>query len=128
MSQQPQPQTLGKLIDAMLELRDQRSALAKQDKELKKQYDELEGEIMRRLEAEDTIQGKSKTATATISSVTIPTIEDWDAFAEYVYNNNALYMIEKRPSSAAFRELLAQGEEVPGLKPFIKQSISLRRL
>ncbi len=125
---QPQIPTLGKLIDSMLAIKDQRSELAKQDKSLKDAFDNLEHDVLTRLQAEDTTQGRSHTATATVSTQTVPTIENWDAFEQYIYANNALYMMEKRPSSAAFRELISQGETIPGLQPFTKTSISLRRL
>ena len=125
---QPQQPTLGKLIDEMLAIRDVRSDLAKQDKGLKERFDELELAVMQKLNDEDTIQGKSKKATATISSIVVPSIKNWEDFEEYIYENRALYMLEKRPSGATFRELLAQGEEIPGLEPITKSTISLRRL
>ena len=119
--------SLGKLIDRMIELRDQRSEISKQDKLLKEEFDALEEQVLFKLREQDTRKGSSLKGTATISEITIPTIDDWTAFETYIYENNALYMLEKRPAGAAFRELIAQGEEVPGLKPFTKYSISLRR-
>jgi len=125
---QPQIPTLGKLIDGMLRIKDQRSELAKQYKDLGVTYDDLELDVLTRLLDEDTTQGRSHTATATVATLTVPVIEDWAAFEQYIYDNNALYMMEKRPSGAAFRELISQGETIPGLQPFVKTTISLRRL
>lgn len=127
LNEQPQTPTIGKLIDRMLELRDQRSELSKQDKALKEEFDELENLVLTKLREQDTTKSSSPHGTATISEITVPTIENWDAFESFIYDNKAFYLLEKRPSGAAFRELFQQGEEVPGLKPFTKYSISLRK-
>jgi len=118
---------LGKIIDKMLELRDERKRFDDQSKQLKKEYDELEIALIDRLDNEETIQGKSKHATATITELIVPQIEDWESFERYILDNNALYMMERRPAGAIFRELQGQGETIPGIKPFTKRSISLRR-
>lgn len=121
------PKSLGEMINEMIDIRDQRSEIAKQDKALKEQFDALEQFVLAKLREQDTIKGSSSKGTATISELTVPTIENWEAFESYIYENHAFYLLEKRPSGAAFRELYQQGEEIPGLKPFTKYSISLRR-
>jgi hypothetical protein len=40
--------------------------------------------------------------------------------------NGALHLLQRRPATAAFRELQEAGEAVPGLEPFTKRAISLR--
>lgn len=127
LNEQPQTATLGKLIDRMLELRDQRSEISKQDKALKEEFDQLEDLVLAKLREQDAVKGSSTHGTATISEITVPTIENWDSFESYIYDNKAFYLLERRPSGAAFRELYQQGEEIPGLKPFTKYSISLRK-
>jgi hypothetical protein len=122
------PVKLGELIDHMLAIRDARKDLDKQSADLKQEYDELEQMLLTRLDEEDTTQGRSKTATATVSQMLIPTIEDWEKFEEYVKDNDAFYMLQRRVAAAAFRELNAQGVVIPGIKPMIQKSISLRRL
>lgn len=126
MTEQPQ-MTTGSIIDRLYEIRSERKILSDQDKELKHEFDELEQVLITRLKADDSLQGKTKTATATITETVVPTIKDWDAFERYVLENNALYLLQRRPASAAFRELLNMGETVPGLEPFTSLSISLRR-
>ena len=128
ISPQPQEASLGKIIDRMLVVRDERAALNKQADGLKAEFDQLELQVLQKLDEQDTVQGRSKTATATIATQVVPTIKDWEAFESYIINNNALYLLEKRPAGAAFRELMQQGEVIPGLEPYTKTSISLRRL
>jgi hypothetical protein len=119
-------ETTGSIIDRMLEIRTRCSELNKEVRALGEEKNDLESILLRRLQADDAIQAKSLLASATISEITVPSIEDWDAFEKWVIEENALYMLEKRPSGGAFRELIQQGESVPGLKPITKTSISLR--
>lgn len=119
---------IGQIIDRMLELRDRRTSIEKESKKLKEEFDDLEQRLLQRLDTEETNQGRSKFASATVNELTVPTIENWGEFEKYILENNALYMLEKRASGAIYRELISQGSEVPGLKPFVKRSISLRRL
>lgn len=121
----PEP-TTGTLINTMLAIRNKRSELAKEVKHLGDEFAELEATLLKRLADDDSIQAKSKQATATVSELVIPTIEDWEEFERWVIDNDALYMLEKRPSGGAFRELIQRGDSVPGLKPFNKTTISLR--
>jgi len=119
-------ETTGSIIDKMLAIRTKCSELNKEVRALGEEKDDLESVLIRRLQADDSIQAKSLLASATIAEITVPSIEDWDAFEKWVYAENALYMLEKRPSGGAFRELIQQGESIPGLKPVTKTSISLR--
>lgn len=120
--------TTGKIIDEMLVLRDKRYALDKESKGLKADYDALESILLSRMRNQDTQQSRSSTATATISETIVPTIKDWDSFMNYVKETDAFHLIQKRPSSTAYRELVQQGEVIPGLEPFTETKINLRRL
>lgn len=120
--------TIGKIIDEMLVLRDKRREIEKDAKELKDQYEALETVLLSRMHSQDSRQTRSSTATATVSENIVPTVRDWDAFEQYIKENNALYMLQRRPSTTAFRELHMQGEVIPGVEPYKEISISLRRL
>lgn len=122
------PMTLGGIIDALANIRDVRRELDKQSNDLKKEYEDLEIQLINKLDAEEMIQGKGKTATATINKSIVPNIRDWDAFEAYILENDALFMLEKRPSVTAFRDVLSTGDLVPGLEAFEKTRINLRSL
>ena len=34
----------------------------------------------------------------------MPVVEDWDAFYRYIKENDAFYLLQRRPSATAFRE------------------------
>ena len=120
-------ETTGSLIDRMLTIRDEKAGLSKDIKKLTEESEALEAHILKRLKDDDSIQTKSKTATATISELVLPNISDWEKFEEWIYDNQALYMLGKRPAAAAYRELIQRGDSIPGLEPYTKTSISLRR-
>jgi len=120
-------ETTGSLIDRMLIIRDEKSALSKTITKLTEEFGALEQHVLKRLKDDDSIQTKSKTATATISELVRPNISDWEKFEEWIYDNQALYMLGKRPAAAAYREMIQRGDSVPGLEPYTETSISLRR-
>lgn len=126
--QSSSPTSLGDMIEALAELRDRKRDLSEQFKEIDRQYRELEARILDRLDQENAQFSGSSRHRATVSEVTVPSVTDWDAFYEYVKNNDALYLFEKRVASAPWRELVESGEQVPGTEPYTRRSISLRKI
>lgn len=120
--------TVGKIIDEMLIIRDKRTELEKKSKELKEEFEALETILLGRMLAQDARQTRSTTATATVSEKVVPTVRSWDEFERYILDNNALYMLQRRPSTTAFRELHQAGEVIPGVEAYNERTILLRRL
>jgi hypothetical protein len=119
--------TLGKIVDELYAIKQERAKLAKQIKDLSARIVELDAEILAKMDEEDMETSAGKTATARRSELTVPVIEDFDLFEQYMIETGSLYLLERRPSAASYRELLAQGEEVPGLRPFTQVKISLTK-
>jgi hypothetical protein len=119
--------TLGKIVDEMYKLKQERAEIDKKSRDLRALIVELDAEILARMDDEDMETSAGRAATARRSELVVPIIEDFDAFEKHVIENEALYLLERRPAAAPFRELLQQGEEVPGLRPFTKVSISLTK-
>lgn len=120
-----QPQSLGAMIDRMAELRAQRRDLTKEVDELTKQMAGLEEMIIAKLDSEDLGSSRGRTATATISEDVVPQIEDWDQVYEYIKENDAFYLLQRRMTVTVYRELIEAGGELPGVNPLKKRSISL---
>ena len=127
-AQQITPQTLGAMIDELKAIDLQRKALANQDKVLADQYKLLEAQVMRRLDEEETTMSRGKRASATITETTVAQVKDWDSFYEFVTENDALFLLQRRVANAAYRDLIDAGETVPGVVPFIKRALSVRAL
>lgn len=120
--------TLGQMIDKMNDIREKKRALAEEEKALTAQYDELKGEVIAKLRAEDADKASGKKATASISENVVATIEDWDALTKYIKRTGHFHLFQRRVSDPAFRELLEMKGGVPGLTPFTKVDIRLTAL
>lgn len=48
----------------------------------------------------------------------VPHVKDWDKFYEYIKQNNAFELLERRPGKAACRERWDDGKQVPGVEKF----------
>lgn len=76
----------------------------------------------------DLKQVKTSIATVTRTSTIVPTIKDWEKVQAWIEENDAMYLLTKKISSAGYRELLKSGEEIPGVEPFDKQGFSVRKV
>lgn len=124
---QEQSQTIGSKIDQLRGLRIKRLALEKEVTSLKELEEVLVLEVIDALDKEDTTIGAGKIATASITEEEIATVEDYDAFYEYIHNNEAAYLLQRRAAQGAVKELLESGEEVPGIKLLTKRKLSIRK-
>lgn len=126
-AQQNSPTSIGGIIDRMQLLRTERRELSARDKELKEEFDELEKRLIDTLDEQESLQGKSKTATATITESVVPNITDWDAFLKYVREFDAMHLLQRRVNSAGWNEITElDGEPPPGTEPFKKRTVSLK--
>jgi len=114
-------------IDLMFKLREQKRALEAQAKQLGKELDEHERQLIAAYKAVGTVTARGTLASATITETIIPTIDDWGLVEGWILENDALYLLHRRVSSAPWKELRDAGTDVPGIEPFTKQAISLRK-
>lgn len=105
---------LNELIDQWINLKEQRAALAKQDRELAQQITQLQSEIMAKMEDVGTSQARSDRGLVSMKQTNQPTILDWQAFYAYVAENNAFDLLQRRLSAPAFRARWDNDEQVPG--------------
>ena len=119
---------MGAIIDRLCELRSEKSALNEKVKVINAEMEALEATLMGKLDDEETIKACGKTAGVTITTLVVPNVTDWNAVHQYIVDNDACYLLEKRLSAAPWRELAAMGTQIPGTEPFEKRSLSLRKL
>ena len=122
------PISLGDMINQLYELREQKRAAKRELDRLNDEYRDLEQDIMAKLDEQGLDLGRGSVATVSISETVVPTVEDWDQVEQYILENEALYLYERRLTATAWRELMQSGETVPGTKPFTKRALSLRKL
>ena len=122
------PLTIGKAIDELWALREQKRGLESQVKEIEGQIADKESIVFERLDAEDTQVGKGGKASISISTSTSFNIDDFDIFTKFIKKTGYFHLMQRRVSEVAARELFVQKGAVPGLSPFTKRKLNLRSL
>lgn len=120
--------TMGALIDSIWAAREEKRRLESEAKEVSAKIDELQQQLMERMEAEGTDKAQGSKAGVSISKNVVADVKDWDAFWPYVAKNKFFHLIQRRVSDPAYRELLEAGKNVPGVEPFTKRTLNVRSL
>ena len=120
--------TMGSLIDAMWAAREEKRRLEAQVKEVSVKIDELQQQLMERMEAEGTDKAQGSKASVSITKNVVADVKDWEAFGAYVIKNKFIHLLQRRVSEPAYRELLEAGKKVPGVEPFTKHNLTVRSL
>ncbi len=116
---------LGEMIDELARLRAEKRGIEKLAEEVDARAKSLEQEVLSRLSADASEGARSVGWTATVSSSIVPHVTDWDAFYQFIKDNNGLHLLERRPSTSGCRELFQQNRVIPGVETFTKRSIRL---
>jgi hypothetical protein len=124
----PKTQSVGSMIDEFYELRQQHAEYERAKKDVKAQMELLQIKIIEELDKQELGLGRGRRASASITEEVMPNVEDWDEFKKYIFDNDSLHLLERRPAAAAWRELLDAGELVPGTTPFKKRGLSVRKV
>lgn len=126
--QQPQtkPANLGSVIDRYRELYDQRAELNAKAKELSRQMEELVPQILGQLDELGIDSAKGKQANVRVEEKIRPAVKDWDQFYQYIGDNQAWFLLERRPTALAFADMIKAGEEIPGVEPVYLREIVCR--
>ena len=108
------------LDDKMNMLNDTRQELKKlqaQEKTLKDTQNYLEAEIAADMAKQGLTQTGNDVCTISIKTEVVPTVENWDALWEHIFDTRQSELLQKRMSATAYRELLAMAQAVPGVSP-----------
>jgi len=123
-----QPHNLGSMIDRLYELNVRKRELAAEQKVLGEQIEELEKVVLEGLDQQGLRLGRGRLASVSVSESAVPQIEDWDKAVQYMKDNDAFHLLERRVAIAGWRELHEAGETVPGTVPFTKRKASVRKI
>jgi predicted metal-binding protein len=125
------PETLGACIDAAYSLREKRLELQRElevkIKAIKKEEDALEEHILQKFDNSEIEGARGNLATAGRKVSNVPVVENWDEFYEYVRENRAFDLLQKRPTTSAFRERWDENQTIPGTKMFTKIELTLNK-
>ena len=117
---------LGAMIAQLSEIRDRRRELAAEEKDLVEKYETLKTAFVQRMEEEGCTRISSKEGTVILTETIVPQVNDRDAMGQWILETGNIYLLQNRVNSAAYRELVEAGQEVPGVTPFTKKDVSLR--
>ena len=62
-----------------------------------------------------------------VSRNVVGNVQDWDTVWDYIITNNATHLVQRRLANAAYKELLDMDETLPGVEPFTKVSLNMRK-
>ena len=126
----PKAPTLGGLVDEMWAKREAKRQLDDQAKVIETQLNELQDQLLERMQAEGIDKATGQHASVGVSTTVVANIKDWDDLCAYVKKTGHFHLFQRRISDPAFRELLEQprSKGVPGLEPFSKTKLNLRSL
>jgi len=97
---------VGTAIDKLHKLRKDKSEIEKEVKLLKDRIEEAEINVREMLNKADITMARGEFATASLTEMIVPAVESWDDFYEHIQATGDFHLLERRPSSAAYRELL----------------------
>lgn len=117
---------IGELVDTLFEIREEKRAKEEELKEIEARYNAAEQRLMEKLETEKTEKGSGKYASCSISSSVVPQVEDWDALYKFIARTKYFHLLQRRPSTAACRELFESKGSIPGVTPVVVKKLNLR--
>ena len=117
-----QPQNPGAIIDRYRELEARRDELNSEAAALTETMQELQALLLSRLDELELTGARGQLGGARVEERVVPNVFDWDNFYAHIKATDAFYLLERRPTIKAYRELLEIGEEVPGVRPFTKRT------
>ena len=121
--------SLDTLIAEGIEKQKAHRQAANAEKALKKELEDVKIRIQQACE-EAGVNSASIKGFANVSVTTkdMPTVKDWDLVANYIKQNDALHLFQKRIHQSAFEEIVAMGNTIPGIETFEKTNVTIRDL
>ena len=109
--------TIDKVIGTYLKLRGEKEAMEaetkKKVKEIKEQLVKLEAYLKERADETGVDSFKTAKGTAFLTTTDFAQVGDWDALLEFIKDNEAYDLLEKRVSKTAVRGYIEADKSVP---------------
>lgn len=118
--------TLGQISDEILAIQVKIKKLDDEVEGLKKQKDVLCEELMVVADAQKLEKGGGKASSFTIKPQTVPHVENWDMFYEYMLKKKYLHLLQRRPGTTACAELWDKGIDIPGVAKFTSMKVTVK--
>lgn len=124
--------TVDQVIATYIKLRNKKLALQAEVKEktdaITEQMQKLESWIKEKADETGVTSFKTSTGTAFLTTTDFANVADWDAVVEFVKDNDAWDMFEKRISKTAVRGYIDMNKEVPpGVNYGTRLDVNIRK-
>ena len=124
--------TVDAVIKKYMKLRSQKEAVEAEVKErinqIKADMTKLEAFLKAKMDADGLTSFKSEHGTAFLTTTDFANVDDWDAVLQFIREENAYDMLERRVSKTAVRGYIEANKEVPpGVKYGTKLDINIRK-
>ena len=114
------------LVKELWDIREAKRELSQTEKDLNQRYDLAKRSLLELLNNQGLSSVKTTVARVTITESEVVSVTDWDSFYDYVRENNAFHLLQKRPASSACKEQKnISGEPVPGTQFTTLKDLSL---
>jgi hypothetical protein len=124
---EPAPRTVGELIDELFETRTLRLVLEKKAEALKKEEARLSDFLIGELKQQDTTAMRGHQAMFSIKKVVVPSVLDWPKVFEFIKENDAFSLVQKRIGVQSWNEYNDSGLVVPGTEALELDKYSLTK-
>jgi len=111
--------TVKKLFYLREEKKEQELSLTK----LKADIAHYELEVLALMSGANILGVRTQECSVAINKTVLPNVTDWEEFYTYLNENKAYYLLQKRVSSSAYRELRENKEIIPGVEDYNKTSL-----
>lgn len=124
--------TVDDVISGYMKLRRQKEAIDAETKErlksIKEKMAKLESWLKAKADADGVTSFKTESGTAYVSTTDFASVADWDAVLDFIRENDAYEMLEKRVSKNAVRGFIEANSAVPpGINYGTKLEINVRK-
>ena len=107
---------LNDLMDELTAIRKEESDILASQKQLRLRRNDLESEIMWKMEEQGLDQIANDRCTISKKKEIVPTVDDWDVLHQHILDTKQCELLQRRMSATAYRELLQMELSVPGVK------------
>lgn len=122
------PKSLAACADLLYQTQQQRYEIQHSTEKLAKLETALKARFIAELSTEDTTGIAGKVARVSITSKTVPVVEDWEEFWAKFNKNKDKDLLTRAISADAVRQRWEAGKAVPGVGTFISKSLSIKKV
>jgi len=122
------PKKPGACIDKLYALKQEIKEKNKVIDAIKEDCNLLEDHIMKYLEKEKLTSSSGVIAKVSTNLKSYPNVKDRNAFEKFILKTKDFSLITGSPKAAAIKEHWENGEKIPGVEPFTKITLSVRKV